>query len=169
MTTTSRELTELRSTLDGMLAPLRQRLKTLDESIAEHEGILEELRAARTQARRAVVALDPEGEEAAAQKAKYANNKKAPTDRARASEQGVSQDRLAEVEKFLRDNQRELETNGGFYAAGLSRHPGFMHLGPTESARSQLANNAFKVLHDRGVIRLDHKGSGGAKYYKLVQ
>jgi phage host-nuclease inhibitor protein Gam len=77
---------------------------------------------------------------------------------------GVSQAKLDELAAYLNENRDELNGNGGFTAGDLFDTGRVNHV---IKARSGVSI-ALRVLHDHGVLRLDHVGTNNAKHFKVV-
>lgn len=149
-TTTQTAVADLRSDLDDLLAPLRSRLSVIDALIASRETELKDLRDARRQVARMMDIADP----APAAKKKAA--KTSPS-----GGLAVKAETLNEVEDWLRQRASRLNSNGGFSGPTLQRDFGFDLI-----AKATL-RNALNQLHDQGRLLLDHRGKGGALFYKV--
>jgi DNA-binding transcriptional ArsR family regulator len=138
--------------LDEILNPLRDTLAQIDEAIAAHERTIEqhkvEIAALRQQRAKPARVL------AAAQRPPG----KKPGPKKNGGPTGVAPEKLDQLTDWLRAN-----LNGeAFHASGIDRREDF-----TLMSQATLSH-ALSVLADQGVIRLDHRGSGGAKFYKLT-
>jgi DNA-binding transcriptional ArsR family regulator len=142
------DLADVDAIVNDMLTPLRETLARIDAEIAEHEAAIARLKQARAKPARILAAAE--------------RTPKAPGPKPGAkktSNAGVAPDKLAALTDWLHAN-----TNGeAFHASGIDRREDF-----TLMSQATLSH-ALSVLADQGVIRLDHRGSGGAKFYKLVE
>ena len=123
---------------------------------------LEELRELRTELRRGLIAVDPEYAEAQrkAREDAHKNGKSKRSPNVGTNGKPVSAELVARTEQFLRAHRDEYPD--GFIASELAR----AH--PDEVAVQSTLGWAFRALHERGVIRLDRRGRGGSKVYKLT-
>jgi len=144
---------EVEKTLSEILAPTRELEEKLATRIEELEAELSETRLQRSKLKGVLRALDPiyAAQEQASKERKASDNKRLH----------VSDELVGRIEKWMRQNVDEVNGNGGVTATDLSREQA---IGAAQSSCSK----TLQVLHDRGVVRLDHRGRGGAKYYKLV-
>ena len=133
--------------LDAILAPLRETLETLDTAIAEHEEAIKTLKQQRAKPARILAA------------AERTPVKPGPKPKASGgANHSVSPEKLDALHEWLVAN-----TNGEpFHASGIDRRDDF-----TLMSQATLSH-ALAMLADRGVLRLDHRGSGGAKFYALT-
>lgn len=138
----------VREQLAQLSAPLRAQLDQVETNLIERERELAGLRELRRELRRGLSAVDPSFA------AQNGGSKKA----LRSKAQGVSDERVQWVLAFIREHAAEFPD--GFTATGLER------IAPGVS-NSTFAKS-LAVLHARGDIRLDHRGRGGANYWKLV-
>ena len=129
--------------LRAITEPLMQQLKDIDGEIEGMTKELSELRAHRTKLVTIARQIDPE-----LAPVKKVQSKAGPT---------VSDKMVGEVLDWLKEHRAEID----FHASGL------MANGYDVTSASQLSK-ALGVLHDRGLIRLDHMGKGGAKFYRVV-
>lgn len=136
--------------LDALAAPLHAQLQTLDTMIEETTAEVYKLRSTRAKLKKALELINPA--------AVPAKKKEQLSQRDR----GVAPATLTGIENWILERKEELNGNGGFSAPELFRDYGF---GLCSDAT---LNKALGLLHNREVIRLDHRGSGGAKYYKVV-
>jgi hypothetical protein len=141
---------ELRSELEALLGPVRERLADLDKLIEEREAELGELRQARRDAAKIVGVLDPDSVP-----------KKVGRPPKSSLVSHVAPDTLDRVYDWLVAHP-EVSGNGGFSAPSLIRDTDFNLV-----SRATLTN-VFAHLHEQGRLRLDHRGMGGAKFFKVV-
>lgn len=141
----------VRERIAELSAPLREQYEAVEEAIAEKNAELLNLRELRTDIVRALSAVDPtfktakQTEIAARKNGGHKKNE-------------VSAERVNIVLEFIREHVDEFPE--GFTATSLERiSPG--------TSQSTFAK-ALAVLHSRGDIRLDHRGRGGANFWKLV-
>ena len=139
---------QVRAELVALTAPLWDHLKQIEGRIEEAEEELRDLREGRRQIAEILRKIDPDSAPKKNGKKKYGL--------------GVGEERLATITLWLRERREELNAGEGFYASGLAEDETFpMRTGP-ESAK------ALRILHDHGIVRLDHVGTGGRKFYKVV-
>ena len=74
----------------------------------------------------------------------------------------ISPDTVQAVEKRLHEIASEVNGDGGFTVTSLRRDHGFSNY-PQSTLQKAIA-----VLYERDLLRLDHRGRGGAHYYKVV-
>jgi len=154
---------EVRRQLADLASPLREQLATIEKGIEVRQEELEGLRELRTEIRRALATVDPQyaEEQRLARQAAHKNGSTKRSPRA-ASANGkpVSEELVARTEAFLRAHRNEYPD--GFSASQLAREH------RSEVAAQSTLNWAFRALHDQGTLRLDRRGIGGAKVYKLT-
>lgn len=143
---TTNEVTAVRAEMAAMAAPLRQKLTDLEALIETRVAELETLRSTRNEARKLLAIVDPSS---------VPEKKTTKTGR-------VSSETVQAVEKRLHDKVPDVNGNGGFTVTSLRRDHGF-----GDFSQSTLSK-ALAVLHERDLIRLDHRGRGGAHFYKVV-
>jgi hypothetical protein len=157
MTTTT---TDVRAELAALVAPLRAQLAELDAQIAERTNDLFAMQAARRDAMKALVLLDPssappptatKAKQAAQQKAHYRNGN-----------YGVAPETLASIRAWLDEHAERLDDGTGFTARSLEE-------GGFDLTSRQTLGNALHAFHDQGVLRIDHRIKGGGKAYKLAR
>jgi hypothetical protein len=140
------ELTDVDSTVDAILKPLRDTLARIDAEIAEHDAAIATLKQARAKPARILAAAE--------------RTPKAPGPKPGVKGTAVSPERLDQLTEWLQVN-----VNGeAFYASQLVEREDFDVL----VSQSQVSK-ALIALADRGTIRLDSKGIGGRKMFKLVE
>ena len=142
---------EVQAQIQAVARPLYERLLLLDEEVELRETELAEMKKARTQLRNVVKGIAPELLPEPEKPKKRNTNDWTP-----------KADKVQAFHEFLLAHRDELNGNG-FHAAGLTAQ--FKHELPIAYSSVHKALNA---LHDQGVIRLDSTGTGGAKFYKLV-
>lgn len=138
---------ELRTELEALLVPVRERVTAIDLLIAEREAELKDLRAARRDAVKIIGVLDP--------RPAPAKQKTSPNGKV------IATATLERVAEWLRAHADELNA-GGFSAPSLLEEHGF------DLVSRATTNHALTALHADGRIRLDRRGRGGAKFYKVV-
>jgi len=139
----------VREQIAALGAPLREQLQNVEAAYTAKQAELVELRETREQLRRALRALDPSFVVPVKSKAKSNGGAK----------KQVAEETLRRMEAWLREHDGDFPE--GFAASPLSRHLGFAWSQATASA-------ALNILHDEGLLRLDRRGLGGGKFYKLV-
>ena len=146
-----------------LLDPFKQMLRLVGIKRDKTRAELDRLQAEYRQIERAIKAIDPtfEGE----------RKKTGPKSKStKPSSNGqVGQGRVDAVQTWLFENREYLAQtySKGYTASDLKRDERFLASEPGQyGADSVLA--ALRVLYDRGVMRLDHRGTGGSKYYALV-
>lgn len=153
--------TRVRERFDAMSPDLRTLVDGLDAEIAQAQAALDELQDARKTAARMLRLADPTFEPQA--KPGRKPNENGSGRRPSGGGKLVSEKRLADVQTYLEKHRDELTNGNGFTASMLVTRRDW-----TYGSQSYLSQ-ALRVLHDRGVIRLDHVGGmGGAKHYRLV-
>jgi hypothetical protein len=136
--------------LREMAEPLIAQMREIDRLIEERTNELAEL---REHAKRLLViarAVDPE---------QFAPKPQ----RNRPAEVGVSEETLQRFHAWLLDNSEEINAGTGVYSSGLYEDPNFDLI----KNSSQIAK-ALRELHNRGLLRLDSRGMGGRKNFKVV-
>jgi hypothetical protein len=139
--------TEFRQQLDEMVQPLRDQLRAVDENIEMKARELADMRSARNEMMRVLKVVDPSF--------RHPNRPK------RVVHQGagkVAQDKLDALADWLRQHKSE----EAFSGAEIANTESF------DLMSRATVSNAVLMLADRGVLRLDHQGKGGARYYRLV-
>lgn len=144
---------ELRESFASFASNLRSSLSGLDEEIAELEEQLAEKRALRKRAVNAIRLDDPSFELDAkpGPKPKHSQNGKP-----------ISDEKLKQLREWLEARRDEI-ANGGITASEVARRDDFGSIMSTATVSA-----GMRVLHDRGVLRLDHLGTGGGKWYVLA-
>ena len=144
-------VTEVQEQIQEIARPLHARLLAVLDEIQLREQELEELRQVRAQLLKVIKGIAPELLPEPEKPKKRNTNDWTP-----------KADKVQAFHEFLLANRSYLNGNG-FHAAGLTAQ--FKHELPIAYSSVHKALNA---LHDQGVIRLDSTGTGGAKFYKLV-
>jgi len=139
----------VRESLAALSAPLREQLSQVEEALSKQEAEVKRLRELRSEIRGALVRVDPSYVHPSTPFSKNGGKKK----------NEISSERVEQILGLLRSNESRLPDEG-FTATTLER----MFPGVSQSTYAK----ALNVLHDRGDIRLDHRGRGGANYWKLV-
>jgi hypothetical protein len=140
----------VRSEIESLTRPLTDIVRSLDEQIAEKQREVDELKDARKQASRMLRVADPSFE---------AEQKPGP----KPAPYIASESRVKQVQAWLEAHRDDPLMIEGFTSTWLTKHADWNGLG-SQSYTSQ----ALRVLHDRGVIRLDRTGSGGSKVFVLA-
>lgn len=130
---------------DAITGPLRTLVENLDAQIVEARGKLDELTTARHDAAKMLRLADPTFEPKPAPKA---NGHRA----------AASEGKVAEIAAWLAERSTDL---GIFTAQDLQARDDFVFAKSTTSS-------ALKVLHERGVLRLDRQGVGGQRFYRVA-
>lgn len=152
-------LVQMQEEVARLTQPLLDQYNALDAEIKKYEARVSAMRRARTSMRTMIRAINPE--------LIPVNGKKSGKNPGNQ----VSAKRLASFEQWLREHSEEIDAAGGVYASGLVSAKGkIVWPGYDADLRHQSAiSKALATLHDRGVLRLDHLGNGGAKYFKVVR
>jgi hypothetical protein len=132
--------------------PLLKALDGVEAEIEGHEMRLKELREDRQKLTTVLRRIAPEAVPAAPKK-----EKKDLPDRPAA---GV----MSTLAEWLRNNAATVNENGGFHVTGLVQNfPPVREIG-----NQSTISRAMRWLHEDGVVVIDHMGTGGSKYYKVV-
>lgn len=140
----------LDSALAEAVAPVLANIEQLNELIAGREADLAVLRAALKRAERVLAALDPEA--AAARRAPAHHARIAGSREQKAKERLEKRQR---VEEYVRARPGE-----DFIASELN--------GDLEGISAAMIGDLLRELAEAGVLRLDRKGRGGSRIYRLV-
>lgn len=143
------EADNVRKDIAELAAPLKARLIDLRVTITAKQQELDELKQAAREAQRVLDILEPP-------------EPKERKTRDRSGRQSVHPQTLANVQAWLLDHRELIDGNGGFSVPDLLKKHGLNIV-----SRATLTH-AMNELHDIGFVRLDHKGTGGAKYWRLV-
>jgi hypothetical protein len=146
--------TAVNEELAAIVSPLRAQLDILNADIEEKKAELDGLRETRGRVEKTIAFLDPSTPKRTAKKARTGG-------RGHGGIGGVSWDAYNVIEKWLREHSDEINANGGMNSREI------MRAGFTATSRATLTK-ALHALHEQGVIRLDHTGSGGGLFYKVV-
>ena len=153
-------LARMREEMVSITKPLTDHYAELEKTIAEMTVELDQLRKARAQLARTLRSIDPE--------LVPSNGRGRP--KTLGNTNPSSPATLKALTDWLQARRDELNANGGIHASGIINGRGEITREdwdlPIRNA-SKLSQ-ALRTLHDQGVIRLDHTGSGGAKYFKVV-
>jgi len=152
MSTTHAE--RLRLEIAEIAQPLVDHYNEIDRDIRKLQAEIVELRKSREQLRKTIRSINPE---------LIGEAKPGPRDRTKPHVWGISKERIASLGAWLQEHRGELNADGGFHSAGLER----TYNGQLPIPQYGL-NKALGALHEQGLIRLDHTGNGGSKYYKVV-
>jgi hypothetical protein len=148
---TESDLLNVEQALNELIAPLRERATALEAVIEKKQSELAALQAARRRVMKTLATLDPEMPAPGRKPGSAASQNKV-----------VAPETLERVTAWLREHQKEINGNGGFSAPTLVTQFGF------DVVSRATLTHALKELHADGVLRLDHRGMGGAKFYKMV-
>jgi uncharacterized protein YdcH (DUF465 family) len=82
----------------------------------------------------------------------------------------VAKEKVDAFAAWLQTRAHEINEAGGIYASGIinSKNEVVRDDWTVDIAHQSGISKALVALHDRGVVRLDHTGNGGAKFYKVV-
>lgn len=161
---TSELVTQLQEEIDAIAAPLVARYEQVKRDIETRTAELDELRRARTQLARVIRNINPSLIEPPTFRINGKKKKSGPGG-------GIAPERVERFANWLRQNRDAINAQGGVHASGIIdgngivRFPGY----EVEGVNSQtVISKCFQILHDQGVVRLDHMGNGGAKFYKVI-
>lgn len=144
--------TAIAAELHELAAPIRERLKKVEQDIRSAEALMRGLKDGRAQLRTALRAVDPTYEPESKPGRKPGGGKSAPLASARAVERMTA---------YLEASRDEFSNGNGFTSGTLHRRP--------DSLFSESYTKAvLDVLHERGVVRLDRVGRGNAHIFVLV-
>jgi hypothetical protein len=137
--------------LHELARPVRERLERVEQEIETTEVALQGLKTVRTQLRNALRTVDPTfAPEARTRKRARTTPKQQPSEKA-----------IATVSEYLEAHRAELANGHGMTSGRLRRRDDWPY---SESYTKAILD----TLHERGVIRLDHVGRGGAHVFALV-
>jgi len=139
----------VRESIVALTGPLREQLDEVDKACTVKQSELNTLRELQRELRSALRAVDPNYVHPNTKSNKNGGGKK----------NEIAAERVNQILAQIRQAQDRLPDDG-FTATTLER----MFPGTSVSTFGK----ALHVLHDRGDIRLDHRGRGGANYWKLV-
>lgn len=143
----------------ALVAPLREEEREVSERVASLEAELAQLRPLRNEIRRQIRALT--GEPATNLNGKPHGNSQAGKRKGR-SHTKVGEERLRAVMEWIEEHAHEYPD--GMSGSVVSRVPGFPIPGQSQTSA------AFRTLHARGLLVLDHiGGTGQAKWYRLAE
>lgn len=164
MSETQSLVEQLQLEIHEIAAPLVARYEQVKRDIDQRAAELDDLRKARTQLGKVIRNIDPTLIEPPNYKSNGKKKKGGPGG-------GVSAERIERFANWLRENASAINAQGGVHASGIIdgngivRFPGY----EVEGVNSQtIISKCFQALHDQGIVRLDHMGNGGAKFYKVV-
>lgn len=146
---------EVHRELANLVRPLREQVGKLDLEITAAEAELRSLRGARKEAARALGILDPDSKPAPKPRAKAK-----VTNRAKGLH--VAPATQAAIRTWIQGHRDELNTNGGFSGTMVFERDDF-----TLTGRSTL-DKVLTTMHEDGLLRIDRRGQGGARYFKVV-
>jgi hypothetical protein len=145
----------------GELASVTERLPTivdrLDASIDNVEQQLAELKTTRRDVAKMLSTADHEWIDP------RASAKPGPKSKSQQQPYLASEQKVKDVQAWLEAHREDKLVVEGFTSKWLTNHEDWNGL-PSQSYTSQ----ALRVLHDRGVIRLDRRGTGGSKIFVLA-
>lgn len=149
--------------LAAITQPLVDHYEELDRDITAMQKDIIDLRKARTQLRNVLRGIDP-----SLVPTYHSNGKKKKPDT-----QYNNEETLGALTTWMQEHRDEINAEGGVHASGIldangkNRRPDFN--GAEIGIRNQSKlSAAMRMLHEQGVLRLDHTGNGGAKFYKVV-
>lgn len=141
---------QVREAIRESVAPIREQYRQIEQEITVHEDALVELRKLRTQTMRLL---------ASAGVPEFVQPSKSPKTRPAKRVDGsypISEQKLEAVQGYIGEH---FDEQSSFHAHDLSLE----ELGMSNATRGA----ALRVLHERGVLRVDRQGPGGAKFYAL--
>jgi hypothetical protein len=142
--------------------PLVEQYENLDRTIKEREVEIVSMRKARTQLRGMLRSINPELVPTVSKNGKRKQF---------AKDKNVAEHKVVRFSEWLQAHAEEINASGGIHASGIINSNGtVLHddWDPEIMNNQSALSKAFQMLHDRGIVRLDHRGNGGAKYYKVV-
>jgi hypothetical protein len=146
-------VSQVHEQIQAVARPLYDRLLALDQEIGTREVELAQLRKLRTQLRGAIKNIEPS----------LLPEEEKPKKRKDTNAWTPKPEKVAAMQEFLVARIAELNSNGGFHAAGLqANYPKELPI-----AYSSI-HKVLTALHEQGAIRLHGTGSGGAKFYKVI-
>jgi hypothetical protein len=158
---------QLAAEIASITQPLVAHFNRIDGEIKSKERELSELRAARTQLRGVLRGIDPELVPPA-----YQSNGKKKDQRNRSGDKNVAQHKLDALLAWFQTHSERINGQGGIHASGIINGNGVVVIDfwdPEIGIANQTGlSKALVTLHDRNLLRLDHLGNGGAKFYKVV-
>jgi len=144
------------SDLHKLAEPIKERLDKVEREIETAEALLQGLKLGRAQLRHALKAVDPTYEPPDGRVGRKGAAGKRTTPPTRPSEKAV-----AEVTEILEKHRDEFTNGDGMTSGRLFRRDDWPY---SESYTKVILD----TLHERGVIRLDRIGRGGAHIFVLV-
>lgn len=139
--------------LAHLAEPLREQLAELEAEIPTVQIRLKELHQLRRDVTKALMLIDPSSVKAMEK----------TTPRAKRPSEKVGEETVNLIRLFVTDHAFSLNENTGFSAMVLRKRPDWDF-----DYRQQTVVEALKRLHEEGVIRLDHTGVAGSRFYKVV-
>jgi len=149
----------LQEEMAAITKPLSDHYAELDRTCNQLEGELNALRKARSQLRKTLRAIDPE---------LIPKNGKGKSQRDVIT---TSKTRIDALTAWFQERRGEINAAGGIHASGIiSEKEGLTRddWDATLPQNQASLSAGMRDLHSLGVLRLDHTGNGGAKYYKVV-
>ena len=153
-------LERLQQEIAEITQPLVTHYKEVGEEIGRREKELADLRAARNQLAKTIRSIDPELIEPY-----FKNGKKNGGGKSKSSD--PSAERVAACLVWLQEHKEEVNANGGFHATGLEARYGEKGDKTFPILYQSGISKVLRRLHNQGALRLDHLGTGGAKYFKV--
>jgi hypothetical protein len=138
---------ELNAELAALVQPLIERVERIDEELAEISKRTTELREIRKRAETTIRNLDPS---------------RVPTKETPPTGFAPSETKIEELRSYLGTHRDSLNEDG-FSSADLIKRDDWNGL-----ASASYTSVLLRTLHDRGIVRLDRRGTGGAKIFRLV-
>jgi len=148
MSTTTHEV------IDEFVDRLKGALPSLDAEIAALEEQLAEKRSTRKATAAAIRLREPEFE---------ADKRPGPKSTPSTNGKVVSDAKLREIRAWLEARRDEIAASRGITGSEVARRDDF-----DVPASAATVTAAMRELHDRGVLRLDHMGTGGGKWYVVA-
>ena len=145
----------IHSRLSELAEPLRDQLDDLVKEIAQAEESLGALRQAKRDLTYVLARIDPTYVDAEVKRFK----KSKPTSEPRRRQGQASM--TPAIRDWVMEHREDLSKDGGFSAASMIR-------GGFDLVSQSTLNRALLTLHEEGLLRIDHTGFGGSRYYKVV-
>ena len=145
----------------AFMSPLREHFAEVEKEIDQLQKRISNLRRTREEIRKLVRVTDSSF-------AVRPHTKNGSPKKKRQGHAGIADEKIQALADWLQERATTLNKDKGFYGMALLRDY------PPEESNLPFTNQstlakALRVLHDRGVIRLDGVGgSGGSKFYKVV-
>ena len=141
-------------TLESILAPVREAAKVVEREIEQLETELQAKRDELKPLMRVLRAADPNVARPGPKPAKRASNVWTPSDES-----------IEIVQAFLMKHASKYQNGDGFTSTNLYRD--MRSDSGTTKLSDETVRRSVKVLHERGVLRLLRRGTGGGRIYQL--